>query len=99
LIIINALSAIANDDLTCELSIELADVILMMIQLLEMNLPIERIAVSESLRTNMKVNATVDSPKGLLGDLMLRLRLSHLRPEVPASYHHNQINSLDNTDV
>jgi hypothetical protein len=62
-----------------------------MIQLSKMNLPIERVAISESLTTGMEVDAAADSHKGLLGDLMLRLGLSRLRPDVPASYHHNRI--------
>src|ERR1051325_3783476 len=39
----------------------------------------------------MEVNAAADSHKDLLGHIMLRLRLSRLRPDVPASYHHNRI--------
>jgi hypothetical protein len=62
-----------------------------MIQLLKMNLPIERVAISESLTTGMEVNAAADSHKDLPDHFMLRLGLSHFRPDVPASYHHNRI--------
>jgi hypothetical protein len=69
----------ADDDLTSELGIELADVTLLMIQLLQMNFSIEGVAISKSLRTDMKINASIDIHNHLPHDLILHPSLPHLR--------------------
>jgi hypothetical protein len=83
-----------DDHLAGECGIEPADIISLVIQLMEADLTPGRVAVTNGLLMRLEIHTTIDSYGHLLRGLMRKVTLLQLTSEleVPASSHHCQQN-------